>query len=187
MILPVYVYGMPVLRKKAKEIEPDFEGLDQLIDDMFETMYHADGVGLAAPQIGQSLRLIVIDASEIEDESDPSLKDFKIVLINPRILKEEGEKWEFNEGCLSFPDIREGVFRQLTITLEYYDREFNRHEEEFDGIRARIIQHEVDHLEGILFVDKIAPLRKRLLQSKLKAISKGQCEINYKIVYPRKK
>ena len=186
MVLPVYVYGMPVLRKKAREIEPDYEGLDQLIDDMFETMYFSDGVGLAAPQIGKSIRLIVIDATEIEDESDPSLKDFKIVLINPRILEEEGEKWEFNEGCLSLPNIREEVYRQSTIRLEYYDRDFNRHEEEFDGVKARIIQHEVDHLEGILFIDKIAPIRKRLLQKKLKEISKGQAEINYKIIHPKK-
>ena len=186
MVLPVYVYGMPVLRKKAREIEPDYEGLDQLIDDMFETMYFSDGVGLAAPQIGKSIRLIVIDATEIEDESDPSLKDFKIVLINPRILEEEGEKWEFNEGCLSLPNIREEVYRQSTIRLEYYDRDFNRHEEEFDGVKARIIQHEVDHLEGILFIDKIAPIRKRLLQKKLKEISRGQAEINYKIIHPKK-
>jgi len=186
MILPVYVYGMPVLRKKSKEIEPDFEDLHQLIDDMFETMYHADGVGLAAPQIGKSLRLIVIDASEIEDENDPSLKDFKMVLINPRILEEEGERWEFNEGCLSLPNIREEVYRKPNIVVEYYDRDFNLHEEEFDGVKARIIQHEYDHLEGILFIDKVAPIRKRLLQSKLKAISKGQGEINYKIVHPRK-
>ena len=177
---------MPVLRKKSKEIEPDFEGLHQLIEDMYETMYNADGVGLAAPQIGKSLRLIVIDASEIEDESDPSLKDFKIELINPKILKEEGDRWEFNEGCLSLPNIREEVFRKSTILLEYYDRDFNHHEEEFDGVKARIIQHEFDHLEGILFIDKVAPLRKRLLQSRLKAISKGEGEINYKIVYPKK-
>lgn len=186
MILPVYVYGMPVLRKKAKEIEPDFKDLDKLIDDMFETMYYADGVGLAAPQIGKSIRLIIIDASEIDDESDPSLKDFKIELINPKILKEEGEKWEFNEGCLSLPNIREEVYRKPTIVLEYFDRDFNRHEEEFDGVKARIIQHEIDHLEGILFIDKVAPLRKRLLQSKLKAISRGEGEINYKIIHPKK-
>jgi len=186
MILPVHVYGMPVLRKRAKEIEPDFEDLDQLIENMFETMYYADGVGLAAPQIGKSLRLIVIDASEIEDESDPSLKDFKIVLINPKILEEEGEKWEFIEGCLSLPNIREEVYRKPNIVLEYYDRDLNRHEEEFDGVKARIIQHENDHLDGILFIDKIAPIRKRLLQSKLKAISKGLGEINYKIVHPKK-
>ncbi len=186
MILPVYVYGMPVLRKKAKEIEPDFKELDQLIDDMFETMYYADGVGLAAPQIGKSIRLIVIDASEIEDENDPSLKDFKIELINPKILMEEGERWEFNEGCLSLPNIREEVYRKPKIILEYFDRDFNRHEEEFDGVKARIIQHETDHLNGILFIDKVAPLRKRLLQNKLKAISRGEGEINYKIVHPKK-
>ena len=177
---------MPVLRKKAREIEPEEEGLDQLIDDMFETMYDSDGVGLAAPQIGKSVRLIVIDGSELEDESDPSLKEFKVILINPTILKEEGEKWEFNEGCLSLPNIREEVSRKQKILLEYYDRDFNRHEEEFDGVKARIIQHEVDHLNGILFIDKIAPLRKRLLQSKLKAISRGEGEIKYKIVHPKK-
>jgi len=186
MVYPVHVYGMPVLRKKAVDITPDFNGLDQLINDMYETMEKAEGVGLAAPQIGKSIRLIVIDASEVEDENDPDIKDFKIVLINPKIMEEEGEEWEFNEGCLSLPDIREEVIRKPRIRLEYYDRDFNFHNEYFDGIRARIIQHEIDHLEGILFTDRISPLKKRLLNGKLNAISRGNTDVTYKIKFLKK-
>ena len=180
MIYPVVVYGHPVLRKITREIEPGFEGLDELIENMFETMYNSDGVGLAAPQVGKSLRLFVIDAAPME-EDEPSLKDFKKEFINPRIISEDGEKWTFNEGCLSLPNIREDVERPSKVTIEYFDRDFNKHVEEYDGIKARIIQHEYDHLEGILFVDRISPLRKKLLTGKLKAISKGKTDVSYKI------
>ncbi len=185
MIYPVHVYGMPVLRKKAKEIDEDYEGLRQMIDDMFETMHYSDGVGLAAPQIGLSIRLIVIDAAPLEDEEDPSLQDFKKVFINPEIIEEEGEEWIFNEGCLSVPTIREDVLRKPRIRIQYYDENFNFLDERYDGAKARIIQHECDHLNGVLFTDRVSPLKKRLLKSKLEAISKGKVDITYKIIHPR--
>lgn len=168
------------MRKKAKEIGQGYPGLAELISDMFETMAASDGIGLAAPQIGLSLRLIVIDASEMEDQDDPTLKDFKIVLINPRMLDQSGEKWVFNEGCLSFPDIREDVERFSKIRIQYFDENFNLQEKQFDGVKARIIQHEYDHLEGILFVDKIKPLRRRLLNGRLNAITKGAVATRYR-------
>jgi peptide deformylase len=188
MIYPIYVYGMPVLRKVAQEIDEDYEGLEQLIADMFETMYQADGVGLAAPQIGKSIRLVVIDGNREDDEEaeESELQDFKKILINPRILSEEGEEWEFNEGCLSIPNIREDVKRRPSIRLEYLDEHFNFHDEEFTGMKARVLQHELDHVNGILFTDRISPLRKRLLAPRLKAISKGHTEAKYKIRYPKK-
>jgi peptide deformylase len=186
MVYPIYVYGMPVLRKKAVEIDSKYEGLDQLIADMYETLYHADGVGLAAPQIGKSIRLIVIDATHSDNEKELELKDFKTVLINPYIIEEEGDAWEFNEGCLSLPEIREDVTRKPKIRLQYYDRDFNFHDESFDGTKARIIQHEVDHLNGVLFIDKISPLKRRLLNGKLKNIARGQAEVKYKMIFPKK-
>jgi peptide deformylase len=185
MIYPVYVYGMPVLRKTAREIEEDHEGLAQLIEDMFETMYLSDGVGLAAPQIGLSLRLIVIDASAMEDEEHPELQGFRKVLINPEIIEEEGEEWMFSEGCLSLPTIREDVLRKSVIRVQYYDQDFTFRDERYDGIKARIIQHECDHLKGILFTDKVSPLKKRLLKNKLADISKGKVEVKYKIIHPK--
>jgi peptide deformylase len=191
MVYPIYVYGMPVLRKVAAEIDEGYEGLGQLIEDMFETMYQAEGIGLAAPQIGLSIRLIVIDGSRMGSddefaEEEDELRDFKKVLVNPYIVEETGTDWEFNEGCLSIPAIREEVKRKPDILLRYQDEHFNEYEERFDGIRARVIQHEIDHLNGILFTDRISPLRKRMLNSKLKAISKGQTEASYKIRHPRK-
>jgi peptide deformylase len=190
MIYPIHVYGMPVLRKVAEEIEEDYEGLQQLIQDMFETMYQSDGVGLAAPQIGKSIRLIVIDGSKADEdgvEGDPNeLRDFRKILINAYILEESGEEWEFNEGCLSIPAIREDVKRRSEILLRYQDENFQSHEERFDGVQARVIQHEMDHINGILFTDRISPLRKRLLNSKLKAISRGQTEAKYTIRFPKK-
>ncbi|KPK87217.1 MAG: peptide deformylase [Bacteroides sp. SM23_62_1] len=186
MTYPIHVYGMPVLRKKAAEIKKDHEELNQLIDNMYETLYQADGIGLAAPQIGKSLRLIVVDGTTINNEEDPELKDFKKVFINPYITEEDGDEWEFNEGCLSLPNIREDVKRKSRIRLQYYDQDFNFHNEHLEGIRARILQHEVDHLNGILFIDKLQPLKKRLLNGKLREISKGKAEINYKIVYPKR-
>jgi len=185
MIYPVQVYGMPVLRKRAKEIDEDYENLPKLIDDMFETMHYSDGIGLAAPQIGLSICLIVIDAAPLEDEEDPSLQDFKKVLINPEIIEEEGEAWVFNEGCLSVPTLREDVSRKPNIRVQYYDENFNFLDERYDGIRARIIQHEYDHLNGVLFTDRVSPLKKRLLNGKLAAISKGKVDIAYKIVHPK--
>ena len=181
MVYPIYVYGTSVLRKKARVIKPDYPGLSQIISDMFETMKVSDGIGLAAPQIGLSIRLIVIDTSEMEDEDDLTLKDFRRVLINPVIVSETGEKWSFNEGCLSLPNLREDVERHAKIRIQYYDQDFSYHDEVYDGVQARIIQHEYDHLEGILFVDRINPIRKRLLNGRLQAISKGISSAHYKI------
>ena len=187
MIYPVYVYGTSVLRKKAKEIDEDYEGLDKLIEDMFETMKHAEGVGLAAPQIGKSVRLFIVDAADIDEEDEEFVADFKKTFINPVILEESGEEWSFNEGCLSIPNVREDVSRQEKIRIQYYDPEWNFHDEEYDGIKARILQHEYDHLDGIMFVDKISPLRKRLLKGTLTAISKAKVDVDYKIKIAGKK
>ncbi len=185
MIYPVHVYGMPALRRKAEDIDKDYPGLQELIRDMFETMHEADGIGLAAPQIGKSIRLIVVDATEVEsDEED--LSDFKKAFINARILEESGKKWAFSEGCLSIPAIREEVNRKPRVRIQYYDPEWNFHDEVMEGIPARILQHEVDHLEGILFTDHLAPLKKRLLNGKLRDISKGKVDISYKIQFPKK-
>ena len=187
MVLPVYVYGMSVLRKVAPEIPEDYEGLDQLIEDMFETMRASDGIGLAAPQVGKSLRIFVVDTSPIaEDKGEPELKDFRKVFINPYILEEWGEKWSFEEGCLSLPDIREEVSRPAYVKIEYFDENWELREEEYTGIRARVIQHEYDHLDGKLFVDKINPIRRKLLSGRLNAISRGKVNREYKIVYPKK-
>lgn len=188
MIYPIFVYGMPVLRKVAVDIDEDYEGLSELIADMYETMYQADGIGLAAPQVGKSIRLIVIDGTKVdeEDEEESEFHDFKKVLINPHIVHEEGVVWEFNEGCLSIPNIREDVKRKPILRLEYLDENFEFFDEEFSGTKARILQHEMDHVNGILFTDRISPLRKRLLAPKLKAISKGNTEVKYKIRFPKK-
>lgn len=190
MILPVVAYGDPVLKKVAKDISKDYEGLSQLIDDMFETMYEANGVGLAAPQIGKSIRLFIIDASpfaedEEEDEAEV-LKDFKKIFINAEIIDEDGEEWGFNEGCLSIPGIREEVFRPETLTIKYVDENFKAHKESYSGLAARIIQHEYDHIEGILFTELISPLRKRLIKRKLDEISKGEVDVAYKMKFPKK-
>lgn len=184
MILPIVAYGDPVLKKEAVEIDQDYPFLDELIDNMFETMYNAEGVGLAAPQIGKSIRLFIVDASPFEDE-EPALKDFKKVFINPIIVEEEGKSWSFNEGCLSIPSIREDVSRQPKITIEYYDRDFNLVEETFDGLAARVVQHEYDHVDGILFTDRINPLKRRLLKSRLNNISKGNVRVAYRMKFPK--
>lgn len=183
MVYPIVLYGAPILRKRAKEINKNYEGLDVLLSDMFETM-ETEGVGLAAPQIGLSLRIFVIDATKMEDE-DESLHDFRKVFINPVILEETGEEWLFNEGCLSIPGIREDVSRHEKIRIQYYDQDFNFHDENYEGIRARIIQHEYDHLEGILFTDKLQPLKKKLLKGKLLSISKGKVDTEYKVKVAR--
>ncbi len=188
MILPIVAYGDPVLRKKGEDITADYPDLQQLIDDMFETMYNASGVGLAAPQIGRSIRLFVIDTTsfvEENEEDEEGLKDFKEVFINARILEEEGKEWAFNEGCLSIPDIREDVSRQEEIRIEYYDRDFNRKEAVFSGLKARVIQHEYDHIEGILFTDHLSPLRKRMIKGRLSNISKGKLNVAYKMRFPK--
>lgn len=187
MILPIRAYGDPVLKKVAQDIEPGHPGLEQLIADMFETMYAANGVGLAAPQIGQSIRLFIVDASPFAEDEDGKpteeahLKDFKKVFINPYIVEEEGEEWPFEEGCLSIPNIREEVFRQPKLVLQYQDENFKEHEESFEGFAARVIQHEHDHLDGILFTDHLSPLRRRLLQGKLRDISQGRTDAKYKM------
>ena len=181
-MLPIYGYGHPVLRKTAKDINKNHEGLNDLVKSMFETMYESEGVGLAAPQIGKSIRLFVIDASPLA-EDDSSLKAFKQVFINAKITNRKGSEWAFTEGCLSIPNIREDVYRPQTITIKYRDLEWNEHEETFDNIKARIIQHEYDHIEGILFTDRLASLKKRLLKSRLTAITKGKVDVNYKMKF----
>jgi peptide deformylase len=184
MKLPIIAYGDPVLRRKATSIEPaEYPHIKQLIDDMFETMYAARGVGLAAPQVGLSMRLFVVDITPFE-EDEPSLKDFKKVFINATILEETGGEWAFNEGCLSIPDIREDVMRKPTVSLSYYDENWKHHEETFSGMAARVIQHEYDHIEGKLFTDKLSPLRKRLLEKKLNDISRGIVDVEYKMRFP---
>lgn len=183
MILPIVAYGHPTLRRKSVDIEKGHPGLDELIENMYETMYSSDGVGLAAPQVNESIRLFIVDATPFAEEA-PELSGFRKVFINAQIVEETGEPWSFNEGCLSIPDIREDVIRRPKVRIQYYDREWNFHDEEFDGILARIIQHEYDHTEGILFVDKISPLRKILLKKKLANISNGDIEVSYKMIFP---
>lgn len=183
-ILPIVAYGDPVLKKVAEEIEEDYPGLDELIDNMFETMYKASGVGLAAPQIGKSIRLFIVDATPFCDEH-PELDGFTKVFINPIILEEDGKKWDFNEGCLSIPGIREDVSRKPEITIEYYDENWELKEETYDGIAARVIQHEYDHIEGVLFTDHLAPLKRRMLKGRLNDISKGDVDVEYRMRFPK--
>jgi len=187
MILPIVAYGDPVLRKAGKNIEKGDDSLAKLLEDMFETMYNASGVGLAAPQIGKSLRLFIIDGAPLlEDDEDEEDKEFKKVFINPEILEEEGDEWSFEEGCLSIPSIREDVYRFDQLTIRYFDENWVEHTETYDGLKARIIQHEYDHIEGVLFTDYLAPLKKRLLKRKLEGISKGKVDIPYKMKFPKK-
>ena len=183
MKLPIIAYGDTVLRKKGTDITKDYPELNSLIDNMFETMYAAHGVGLAAPQIGLSIRLFVIDATSFA-EDEPALKDFKKVFINAEIHEEGGNKWAFNEGCLSIPDIREDIDRHENLTISYYDENWKHHEETYEGLAARIIQHEYDHIEGKLFVDRLSPLRKAMLKNRLAAISKGMVKVEYKMKFP---
>ncbi|MBK7133873.1 MAG: peptide deformylase [Bacteroidales bacterium] len=183
MIYPIVVYGHAVLRKVAEEIDKDYPGLDQLIPDLFETMYYSEGLGLAAPQIGKSIRIFVIDGTPVA-EDEPSLADFKKVFINAHIVEKSGELVPMNEGCLSIPNLREEVTRESRIRITYYDEKWEYHDEIYDGYKARVIQHEYDHLDGIMFTDKVSPLRRRLLKSKLTAISKGRFDAEYKTVLP---
>ena len=190
MIIPIRAYGDPVLKKMTADIEPGHKGLKELIADMFETMYAANGVGLAAPQIGEGIRLFVADTHAGSDddpdaekapegsEEEPRLKK---AFINPYIVEEEGEEWGFEEGCLSIPGIREEVYRQPKVVLQYMDEDFNEHEETFEGFAARVIQHEHDHLDGVLFTDHLPALRKRLLQGRLRDISRGRTDARYKM------
>ena len=184
MILPVYVYGSPVLRKVSREVEKGEEGLEEFLKNLWETMYHSDGIGLAAPQVGKNLRVFVIDGTPME-EDDPSVKDFRQTFINPEIVERKGDDKVFEEGCLSIPDIREQIVRPEKVHIQYYDKDFNYHDEEYDGIAARIIHHEYDHLNGVLFTDLAAPLKKRMLRNKLNAISKGKFNVKYKVKVPR--
>lgn len=188
-ILPILAYGDPMLKKKCEPIAENTEEIQQLIKDLFATMYNAPGVGLAAPQLGELIRLFVIDGSAFgeENEERKELIGFKKVIINAEMLNEEGNEWLFEEGCLSIPKIREDVSRNEKIRIRYLDENFNEHEDEFEGLGARIIQHEHDHIEGIIFTDHLNPLRKRQLKKELANISKGNIEIDYEMRYPLQK
>ncbi len=182
MILPIISYGHPVLRKKAERVTKDYKDIDLIIANMYDTMYHASGVGLAAPQVGLAIRIFVVDGAAFEEDEVAS---FKKTFINPEIIEESGDAWKFNEGCLSIPGIREDVNRLPEITLQYQDEEFNEHTETFKGMAARIIQHEYDHIEGVLFTDHISPLRRRLLKKKLTDITKGKVDVDYRMKFPQ--
>ena len=189
MILPIVAYGTPVLKKKGTDITPEYPAFDQLLQNMWETMYAANGVGLAAPQVGIGIRLFIVDASPFADddalteEEQKQLTGFKKVFINPQI-EESGEEWAFNEGCLSIPDVREDVYRQEVIHIRYWDENFKEHKEVYTGLAARVIQHEYDHIEGVLFTDKLSPLKKRLIKGKLNNIAKGNIDVDYKMRFP---
>ena len=184
MVYPIVAYGHPVLKKQAKEIDKDEIDVKQLTEDMFETMHNAQGIGLAAPQIGKSLRMFIADASPLEDEE---IGDWKQVFVNPEIIEEDGDDWSFEEGCLSIPNIREEVIRPQKLKIHYFDENWDEFTEEFDGMRARIIQHEYDHIEGVLFTDHLSAFKKRLLKSKLTSISKGQTKVDYRMTFPARK
>jgi peptide deformylase len=192
MILPIVAYGATVLRKVAGDINADYPQLDKFIEDMWETMYYSNGVGLAAPQVNKDIRVFVIDTEQIFENLDddeqgkyPDAPGVKKVFINPHVQELEGEEWAYNEGCLSIPKIREDIMRPETIVLEYLDENFRPHTETFNGITARVIQHEYDHLEGKLFIDYLKPLKRKMLQGKLADISKGKVKVDYKMMYPK--
>ncbi|MDX5583427.1 MAG: peptide deformylase [Aureibaculum sp.] len=192
MVLPIMAYGSPVLRKMGSTITEDYPNLEEMISNMRETMKNARGVGLAAPQIGAAIRLFLVDTSpfseddELSEEEREILKNFNKIFINPKILSEEGNDWAFNEGCLSIPNINEDVLRKDTLTIEYLDENFKKHVETINGLVARVVQHEFDHIEGVLFTDKLSSLKKRLLKKKLENISKGKIEVDYKMSFPKK-
>ncbi|MDF1558632.1 MAG: peptide deformylase [Bacteroidales bacterium] len=183
MTYPIYVYGHPVLRKVARDIERDFPDLDALIADMFETMYQSEGLGLAAPQIGKSIRLFIIDGEPLGDDY-PDMKNFKQAFINPQVTERKGERVPMNEGCLSIPGIHEEVDRESEVRILYYDQEWNFHDEVYKGYKARVVLHEYDHLDGVLFTDRLHPLRRRLIRGKLNDIGKGRFEADYRTVLP---
>ena len=193
MILPVIAYGDPVLRKVAKVIAKDHPKLDEIIANMWETQYNASGVGIAAPQVGLLIRLFVIDAAPFSDDDELSeeeqgfLSNFKRVFINPTIIEESGDEWAFNEGCLSIPDVREDVFRQEQIVIEYVDENWKKQKETLTGLAARIVQHEYDHIEGVLFTDKLSTLKKRLIKGRLANITKGKVSVDYRMRFPQAK
>jgi peptide deformylase len=193
MILPIYGYGEPVLRKVCEDISQEYPNLKETIANMYDTMYNAHGVGLAAPQVGLALRLFIVDTEPFSDSDDVSkeeaaaMKVFKKTFINANIIKEEGDIWGFNEGCLSIPDVREDVFRHETITIEYFDEDFNKKTEVYNGLIARVIQHEYDHIEGILFTDHLSMLKKKLIGKKLQNIMEGKARPDYKMKYVNKK
>ena len=193
MILPILGYGSPILKKAAIDISPQYPNLNELISNMWETMYAAKGVGLAAPQIGLSIRLFVIDATPFLDDENMddfelhSINNFKKVFINPKITEENGSLWEFNEGCLSIPEIREDVSRRSKIKIEYFDENFQFHKQELSGLAARVVQHEYDHIEGILFTDHVSSLKKRLIKRKLNNISSGSIKVDYEMKFNIKK
>ena len=192
MILPILGYGNPILKKVATDISPQYPNLDELIGNMWDTMYAAKGVGLAAPQIGLSVRLFVIDATPFLDDENMddfelnSIKNFKKVFINPKIIEENGNLWEFNEGCLSIPEIREDVSRRSKIVIEYFDENFQSNKLELSGLAARVVQHEYDQIEGILFIDHISSLKKRLIKGKLNNISSGSIKVDYEMKFNNK-
>jgi peptide deformylase len=189
MNLPIVAYGLPILRKLATDISQDYEGLNKLIDDMWDTMYNSYGVGLAAPQINKDIRLFVMDSVQVfenkdEDDNDfPGETGFKGVFINAKIVELSGNKWSYNEGCLSIPKVREDISRHESVTLEFVDENFNPHTKTFTGLTARVILHEYDHLEGKLFIDHISPLKRTLLKRKLDDISKGKIKVDYRMVF----
>lgn len=191
MVLPILAYGHPILRKVARDINPDYPNLPKLIADMWETLYSSNGVGLAAPQVNRDIRLFLVDSQQIfqnleEDEKKdfPDSPGIKQVFINAHVVEVEGKNWSYNEGCLSIPKIREDITRQEIVSIRYFDEEFNLHHKTFNGISARIILHEYDHIEGKLFIDYLPPLKKKLMKGKLKDISKGKVTVDYKMLFP---
>lgn len=186
MILPIVSFGDPILRKMTQEIGKSYPNLKELVDNMFETMYAAPGVGLAAPQVGLSIRLFIVDATGYS-EDNPELNGFKKVFINAQIVEEEGEEWLFNEGCLSFPTLREDIYRKPKIHIQYEDENFEFHDEWYEGVIARVIQHEYDHTDGIVFIDHLSSLKKQLIKGKLNDIMTGNVDVSYKIKFARKK
>lgn len=193
MILPIIAYGDPILRKIGAEIDKEYPNFQELLANMWETMYNASGVGLAAPQIGLPIRLFLVDTTPFADDDDltvdekKELEGFKQAFINAHIEDEIGEEWAFNEGCLSIPDVREDIIRKDTIKMTYLDENFKKHTKTFDGLLARVIQHEYDHIEGILFTDKLSSLKKRLIKGRLSNISKGKINVDYRMRFPAQK
>jgi peptide deformylase len=190
MILPIYAYGNPVLKKEAKDISPDYPELPKLLEDMWETLYHANGIGLAAPQIGKPIRIFMVDTAQLDDnkpEPERTGEGIKKVFINAEILEEAGDDWTYEEGCLSIPDVSGDVDRPEEVTIRYYDENFELHEETYDGMNARVIQHEYDHIDGILFTEHLKPVKKQLVRRKLESIRKGKAKADYPIVFYTRK
>lgn len=192
MIRPIVAYGSPVLKKKAENISEEYPNLSKLIEDMWETMYASNGVGLAAPQIGLSLRIFIVDSApfasdnELDQDEVKILESFKKVFINPKMIREEGDSWSFNEGCLSIPEVREDINRKEQITIQYRDEKFKLHTDVLNGLTARVVQHEYDHIEGVLFTDHLSSLKRRLIKNKLSIISKGLIKVDYSMKFPNK-